>query len=242
MNNIGLIDIHTHIMSGMDDGARNTAEELEMLKQEYAGGVRSVILTPHYNERSKFTKNPHEGLTRLKEAASCIGPDFKIYQGNEIYYTENTVKLLESGKALSMADSRYVLVEFYFGAPYQRIFAGIQELVLHGYWPVLAHAERYVSLVDEKGGAQRLRMAGAYIQVNAGSFTERGLRTKIFVESLVKKGHIDFIGSDCHNMTSRPPNMNGCMNKIERKYGEDAVWRLFFENPSKILNNVRLPR
>ena len=140
-----MIDIHAHILPGIDDGARNWEETGHLLEAAWAQGVRHIIATPHFSRKTDM-----EQLRQLKagvrELAHRKGLELEISLGQELRYFEELPLYLEQGRALTLAESRYALVEFKPGDGFQTIRRAVRELVQSGFIPVLAHAERYLCL------------------------------------------------------------------------------------------------
>lgn len=234
-----LFDIHTHIVPGIDDGARNEEIALKLLEISYKNGVRKIILTPHYNEEFEFTADIRDYIEKMQIYAEKIADDLYIYPGNEILYSSNTISLLQNHKISTLADSNYVLVEFPYTISKEDLFFATNELLLCGYWPIIAHVERYECFYD-KGVAEYLTNSGAYLQLNAQTVISSKHKELRFFKKLVKKNLLSFIGSDCHSVHRRPPNLESAAKIIEAKYGKNTVERIFVNNPNCILNNQRI--
>lgn len=202
-----IIDTHSHILPGIDDGAGSWKEALCMLKTAQAQGIRRVIATPHWGGPFGYTDpvQIRELCFTLQEKARRHNISVKIYQGQEVMYTEEAADRIANGEILTLADSRYVLAEFYQGIGYSGIFRAVQRFTQSGYSPIIAHAERYEALKDI-GRLEELRKQGAYIQLNFRAiggkwhdFTTRWCRKAL------KEGFVHFVGTDMHNMRTRKP-------------------------------------
>ena len=214
---MALIDIHTHILYGVDDGAKNISDSMGLLDEEREQGVGKVILTPHYGP--KFG-HPDVSLIRenfeaIREKAHRYYPEIQLYLGSELYYQENTIADLEQGKALTMNETRYILVEFGVSDSYSYIYRAIQTLAYAGYLPVIAHVERYRAIFGHPDKLDELIRSGAYIQINAESLIG-GIFDKqaSFCKKIVKEGLVHFLGSDCHDFRTRKPNMKKAADVI----------------------------
>lgn len=233
-------DIHTHIAPGIDDGAKNDEITLKMLQISYDSGVRNIILTPHYDEPQKLTADVSGCIENMRKLAGKISPDLNIYPGNEVFFTNKTKSDLLEKKAATLADSKYVLLEFSYGISSKNLVSGINQILMCGYWPIIAHLERYQCMY-EKGLAKHLSDMGAYLQMNAGFIvSSSGFKTSRFISKLFKDNLISFIGSDCHNITSRPPNIGKCAEVLDKKFGSEVTERILMRNPEKIIKNERL--
>lgn len=236
---MSFFDVHTHIVPGIDDGAENEEEALSMLKTSYLSGVRDIILTPHYNEEMGYTQNAVSCCLKLNELAKSIAADMSLYIGNEIFYSSDTTQLLRNKKIATLADSKYVLIEFSYDISLKDMLFASNEIQLQGYWPVIAHAERYECMYRKKS-PELLFHSGAYIQINAGSIISSKLKTKQLIKKLLKNDLVSFIGSDCHGCKYRPPNIGQCALILEEKYGTEFANKLLYENPRCIIENKKI--
>lgn len=237
----GYVDIHSHILPGVDDGARNMDESVGMLKIAYEQGIRTMYVTPHFDsgkEKYKDTALLRERFKQLQEHATGIGEDgIELILGNELYYTQDTIEALESGKALTMGGTRYILVEFNFGIGYKELYKGLQQLINAGYRPILAHVERYYCLFRQFSEMKAIKELGVALQVNAGSLVARLSSEALFCRKAIKEGYIQFLGSDAHQLEWRPPVMKDAVAMIEKKTPEHYLERILIKNPDKLRNN-----
>jgi protein-tyrosine phosphatase len=241
MDNYNYIDIHAHILPGVDDGPDNIEETIDMLKLSLEQGVKTIIATPHYIPGGE---NPSvDKLNKIKnqvqEEAYRLDSEFHIYLGNELLYSESIIDYLKSGKALTLADSRYVLVEFLTRITYENMYRGLNELLHAGYIPILAHVERYRCLYRKNKLIMELVALGCYIQMNSRSITGKKFNSKnAFNIKLINLGLVHFIGSDCHDDTKRLPDFNKTVDYLNRKCDFDVVSHLLIENPLSVLADI----
>lgn len=234
-----IFDIHTHIAPGIDDGAENSQMTLSMLEEMYSTGVNNIILTPHYNERMHYKGNVLQIMDTIKKLAGSVSGALNIFPGNEVYYSSNTLSDLTSGRILSLANSKYILVEFSPVEEEEELIRCINEILRYGYWPILAHAERYRCLY-KKGAVERLVDTGAYLQINADSVMTNNFKISKFVKKIISNNYVSFVASDCHNMDVRKPNLMRCAEVLRKKYGADLLDKLLSENPRCIIQNKRI--
>jgi len=234
-----LTDVHCHILPGLDDGAKSRGMMEEMMTMAYQNGMTAMIATSHYNPVCyHYTKRDYmQRLMLAQIVASDVSPRFRVYSGNEIFYrSEQTLEALKSGDALTLADSDYVLTEF---APFQNfdfIKNAVSQLVVHGYFPIIAHVERYECLHENMDRVEELRRNGAFIQVNASHLMgNTGHKMKTFIQKLLKKDAVHFIATDAHNTSNRAPEIKSCAAFVAKKYGMDMYRRIFLENPQAII-------
>ena len=237
------IDIHSHILPGVDDGAGDMDMTMAMIDEAYGQGVRVMLATPHYYPG--HVKHPREYLDSVfQESVSAVKEkyeDFTILPGNEIYYREGVLEKLQGKRVHTLADTPYVLLEFPPGAHINVLRGAVRNCVEAGYYPVLAHIERYQSLwKNEKAVGELVRM-GAYMQVNAENFTE-GLFSarRRWCLKLAGEGLMHFIGSDAHNTKDRCPNIKQAADYLKGKLDGDTFHRIMYENPGRLLKGEYL--
>ncbi len=234
------LDMHCHILPGVDDGSKDINTSIQMLDHAYEEGIRAMILTPHYHGGYVETKRAviDEIFAELEELSNRRHPDLKLFIGNEIYYYPSVPEWIEEGRVHTLADSNYVLLEFSTRAEKRELNEAVQNLCNNGYYPVLAHVERYDCLVKEPSYVGYLIDGGAYIQVNSATVIgEGGMRIKHFLKKLLKEEWIHFIGTDAHSMRSRKPDMAECADYICRKCSERYAAQLLYANAVNIINN-----
>ncbi|WP_147369461.1 CpsB/CapC family capsule biosynthesis tyrosine phosphatase [Lachnotalea sp. AF33-28] len=239
----GLTDIHCHMLPHVDDGARSEEEAMAMLKAAYADGIRTIILTPHFRpERWKWTAGDFlHAWESLAWKAVKKWPDLKLFVGNELYYRQEIQQMLSDGQCLTMAKTRYALTEFSPSQHFPYMRDAVCELTAQGYLPILAHVERYECLEGRMDRIEELSDRGAYLQANADSILKTaGVFGNKFLKKLLKKEYIDFIGSDSHDLKSRPPSLSRCADYIQKKFNREYAERILFQNPKRLLEDKEL--
>ena len=217
-----MIDWHNHILPGMDDGSRNTAESIAMIKMQTADGVTTVIATPHFyaNDESveAFLERRKKAAAQLEDALDENAPE--ILLGAEVRYYQG-ISRMENLKALRIQNSKLLLLEMPMTCWTEYMIRELTELAgKGGIQIVLAHVERYLKL-QKKSTWERLLESGILMQSNASFFLGFGSKKKAI--SLLKKGKINFIGSDSHTTTSRPPMLKKAFDVIQKKLGCEYV-------------------
>lgn len=234
------IDIHSHILPGIDDGSENFLMSLEMLRIASADGIREIILTPH-NKPGRHNADHEKIISLIKKLQGKADDEnlgLKLHPGNELYYRSGLSEMITEGNVCTLADSDYVLAEFSPMDDYDYIRNGIYSLTAEGYNPVLAHVERYSKVCARTDRIEDLIEMGCYIQVNAGSIMGKfGLGTKMQAKRILS-GHLaHFVATDAHDTGKRAPRMADCAAYIKKKYGEDYMRELFYENPMHVIRN-----
>jgi protein-tyrosine phosphatase len=213
---------------------------LEIAQNE---GIAHIIATPHYeaHSRSPGSEELQSKLELVRQEAKKINENFRIDLGNELFYSDDIVEHLKQKKALTLAGTRYVLVEFTFSESYQNMRTGLYKFLMNGYLPILAHVERYECLYRRVDYINDLIKLGAFMQMNIssilGSITNQRSR---FCKRLLKNDCIHFIGTDSHSDHHRAPKMREGVSFISKKYGDGLVHQLLIENTAKLLNNKQI--
>lgn len=210
-----MIDIHNHILYGVDDGSKDLDMSLAMLKEEMEQGVSTIYLTPHQNQQTLTGPLLKERYQSFLEELKEKGIDMDIRLGAEIYYYPGLKQDLLSGKALTMDESKYVLVEFSTRTE-TNVSEIVYELVMAGFTPIIAHIERYPYL--KKEDYFDIKEAGGLIQINSGSFSRfssRGL-----IKYLLKNDLVDYVATDAHDNSRRKVDFSFVHTYIKKKYPE----------------------
>lgn len=231
-----MIDIHTHILFGVDDGAKDLNMAIDMLKLQVSMGVTAVILTPHY---SKFNLGKEDLFQRnfdiLVEKVQSENIPIKLYLGKEVYFRE---LILEKKDHLTFEGSVYTLVEF-STAHEQNIEETIFNLKVLKLKPIVAHIERYPYL--SKQDYVSIKKSGGLIQINSEAlFGVYGFKHRRNIKFLFAEKLVDFVASDCHNLTNRKPNLKKAYQKVLKMYGKAYADKIFVANPKKILDSITL--
>lgn len=218
-----MIDFHTHILPGVDDGSRSVAESVALLQEEKRQGVNTVFLTPHYyaeeNSPVSFLKKRYSAWRDLEP---YLWPDLpQVRLGAEVQYFEG-ICTAEDVRHLRIVGTDYLLLEMPFQPWSNRMVGDVLELNdRRGMQIVLAHIERYMAMQKPKVW-EELRAGGVLMQSNVFFFT--GWKTRRRALDMLEHGQIHFLGSDCHNMTSRVPNWGQLPKEAE------AAWKASARN------------
>ncbi len=216
------IDFHTHILPGLDDGARDVEMSALMLKSLRDQGVERVVLTPHfYSDQqpvSSFIQEREEAFAHLSAAVDTTG----LIVGSETYVTDYLFTN-DSLEPLGIGSTRYILIELPYHTHFsERTLSMIFRLNSDfGLKPILAHAERYPYLCRHRECLEMLIEEGCRIQVNAATFLSGG--EKRLVLKWLEQGLVHLLGTDCHNLDSRPPKMGEAARLIEKKLGPGTL-------------------
>lgn len=224
-----IIDFHSHVLPGLDDGSKDIKESIQMIKETLRQGAEMIAATPHFypwkEEPAKFLERRDQAVKNLgvKDPRFLIGAEVAYYDGIE---HSNEIELLK------ITSTNLLLVELPMTTWTVRMFEALQMIENRtGLKVVIAHIDRYMAL---QKGTKNIDYAcdNFYIQVNADYFIKRSTQRKAL--KLVKNGLVDFIGSDCHNLTSRPPNVGKAIDIIEYKLDIKSA-NAFYNKQKKFL-------
>lgn len=240
-----MIDIHSHIVFGVDDGPRTREESLALLQEAFSQGVRTIVSTSH--RRKNMFETPEEvimeNFKEIQALAQQELPDLTILYGAEIYYSEDALEKLESKQIPTLNDTQYALIEFSSRTPYWEIRNALSKILLLGIKPVIAHIERYAELESNEKRVKELIDMGCYTQINSSSvlkprlFRDKYRLFKKRAQYFLSHNLVHCVASDMHNLTSRPPYMKQAFTLIKQQYGEKKAQELFMVNPQFILSN-----
>lgn len=238
-----IADIHMHVIPNVDDGSESIEMSMEMLRSSYIQGVRKVFCTSHggvfYDDDRDVAKKYYEELI---EKCAVEMPDMKLYFGAEVRMLPDEMdaimQMLEDKTMPTLAGTNYVLAEYIDGffITYEDILSSIKRLKEAGYIPIIAHVERYYTVIPDIKAAKKLHDEGCYFQINAYSIVEDSdpeviKRTK----ELLDAGLVDFIGSDAHRTYHRPPMVIMGIKHLYKNYDKEYVDKIVFRNVEKLI-------
>ncbi len=231
------IDIHCHILPGLDEGASCMEETEKMLRIAGGDGICGIVATPHiidglYNNTGKIIAEAVAGLKKTKD--SC-----DIYTGAEVRIGRNLLPRIIDGELPLLNDKRYFLLELPASGslPVEGVENLVRSFTSNGITPIIAHPERTMAIVNDLSIMERLIKCGALFQITAMSITGRfnsAIRRHSF--TMIKKGYIHAVASDAHDVEYRPPILSEAYEVILKNFGEDEARQLFIYNPFKIIN------
>lgn len=236
-----MIDLHCHMLPGIDDGAADLREALAMARLAYQDGVRTVVCTPHifpglYNNDSAAIE---QAVGHFREALRDVGVDIQLSFGADAHLTADLLQRLQGGELPSLHGSRYFLLE----PPHQTLPEGFEHSINRfleaGYIPLITHPERLTWVGDYYQLWHRLTQRGAWIQLTAGSLTGRfGTTARYWGERLLDDGLVHVLASDGHGIQQRPPLLQEGIEAVARRLGDVEAQRQVLLRPQGVLDNV----
>lgn len=221
-------DFHSHILPGIDDGSTSLRMSVAMLRRLAGQGITRVVATPHFyaqqNAPEKFFARREKAEFSLRQAMAQIPGLPEVIVGAEVCYFPG-MSGTDMLPALTIGSTPYILVEMPHGPWTQGMYRELENIRnRHGLIPVIAHIDRYIKPLQQYGIPDRLYDMEMVVQANAGFFMN--WRTRRLALQLLENDRIHLLGSDCHNMSDRPPNLDGAIDTIRRKLGDGALRRI----------------
>ncbi len=235
-----MIDIHDHLLFGIDDGAKTIDESIDVLKDMEKAGYKSIILTPHYIKDSNYSSsatNNYRKLKELKEALKENNININLFLGNEIYIDEEIYELLNKKEIYPLNGTNFLLIEL----PISGEYPGYQEifsfLMSKGFNIILAHPERYLSFQKDYKKISELASLGVFFQCNLGSLLGKyGSGAKKLIKKMLKDKKVTYLATDIHHKKHDLNDFNKA-KKIALKYISEIEFnKLVKGNPSLLLN------
>lgn len=234
-----MIDIHSHLLPAVDDGPRTIDQTIQMARRAVEEGVTAIIVTPHAFHPQFETRNLNvqEMTTTLQNVLRKEGINLDIYPGQEIRVFGDLIQALKDGDAISLAGSRYVLLEF----PNDTVPAYAEQLFFRlqteGYTPVIAHPERNKELATNPKRLMNFVLSGALSQVTTSSLTgEFGQNVKEIAFVFLRNGLSQLVASDAHSVNHRTFYWKAAEQAVTEELGEDC-WETLKENATAIVKD-----
>ena len=221
-------DFHSHILPGIDDGSKSVRMSIAMLRRLAAQGITRVVATPHFyahqNSPEKFFARRDAAESTLRQAMAQVSGLPEVIVGAEVCYFPG-MSGTDLLPALTIGSTSYILVEMPHGPWTQGMYRELENIRnRHGLMPIIAHVDRYIKPLQQYGIPDRLYDMEMVVQANAGFFMD--WRTRRLAVKMLENDRIHLLGSDCHDMSDRPPYLAGAMDTIRQKLGEEALHRI----------------
>jgi protein-tyrosine phosphatase len=236
-----LIDLHSHLLPGIDDGSKDLAMSLAMARVASSDGISTIACTPHilpgvYNNSGPAIRS---AVARLAESIVEAGIPISLVTGADVHIAPDLAVWLSDGRALTLNDSRYLLLE----PPHHVLPPRLEDLIFGlqaaGYVPILTHPERLSWVEGHYDLIGRLASSSVLMQITAGSVMGRfGRRPRYWAERMLDEGLCHLLATDAHNTEQRAPRMADAREFVAQKLGNDEATNLVLRRPQGILNNL----
>lgn len=235
-----MVDIHTHLIPNVDDGSKSVDDTFAMFSEAEKAGFTDIIFTSHY--LTEYYEPKAEDLVfwkdKLQEILIKQNRKLKLHSGMEVYISEQIGELIKQNKILTLANSRYILIELPLSTSVKYLDHIIYLLESIGFKFILAHPERYKEIQENTNLVEEYIEKGCLIQCNYGSILgQYGKEAKKVIKHLLKKDLVHFMGSDCHRKGSVYLEVPKAIKKIEKIVGKEKLYKITTTNAQKILNN-----
>lgn len=234
-----MIDIHSHLIYGVDDGSETIETSLDILDNLSKNGVTDIILTPHYITETNYVSsklNNIKKLMELKREVKKEGININLYLGNEIYIDENILKLIKNNKMCTLNNTEYLLIELPMSGNYPDYKDIISNLLSIGFKVVLAHPERYVSFQKDYNKVLELVNMGVLLQCNIDSILGYyGNNAKKLIKLILKDKLVTFVGTDIHSKKNDYSYIEKAKNKFKKYMTDEEIENIFVNNAKKII-------
>lgn len=244
-----MIDVHSHILPNVDDGARDIAETFKILNEACNAGFSDIFATSHYIDGEyEFSKRDRKFIIEaLNQKIEEEGLNIKLHIGAEGYISSDFPKLIEADEVPTLCNSRYVLFELPLRAKVMYTSEVINRLLNMKLIPIIAHPERYEQVQDDSNIAIEWVEDGALLQCNYASIIGRyGSRAKETLHKLLEADAVHFLGTDNHRADSIYTRMSDIKREFRKKIGKDKFYELSELNPRCIMNNeefdIKMPK
>ena len=231
-----MVDIHTHILPGIDDGAGTYLEAVKMARQAADTGTRHMVASSHGICPDNTIGDYMNTLTKLRQVLKAENIPVTLYSGMEILMNEDAPALIKKNKFLPLNNTRYLLVEFNFNENVKNVCTRIGTLQIEGFKVILAHPERYKFMQREPGLAFFLEEHGCILQINKDSLLGgMGKKCQELAHLFLQRGLAGVIASDAHGTQVRSPSLDGLTAMLKQRYSKRQIHIWLSENPSRIL-------
>lgn len=238
-----MIDIHTHILPGIDDGSKDIMQTMQMIKEAELAGFTDIITTSHYieNEYDVGKVDRQSLIDAIQNEINKEEINIILHNGAEAFITNSLVDLVEDNEIPTLADSRYVLFELPMHMNVLYLDRVIEELITSKYRPIIAHPERYDIVKENPNMAIKWVKNGVLLQANYSSIIGNyGVDAKNTLLKLLDANAIHFLGTDTHTPNTKYIQINEMLEEYKKVIGEEKLEELTKLNPNKILNDEKI--
>lgn len=235
-----MIDIHNHLLYGIDDGSQSIEDSIEALRCMREFGYTDIILTPHYIKDSRYSSSAShnfELLKTLKKELKNNNIDIRLYLGNEIFMDDDIFDLLKEGEIYSLNGTSYLLIELPMNGEYPDYIEVFKDLIDKGCHVILAHPERYYAFQMDYKKVDEVLRAGVLLQSNIDSLNGKyGSEAERMIKRLLKEKKISFIATDSHHKKHNYGEWTNAKNVALKFISEEEFNKLTVENPGKLIH------
>lgn len=237
-----MVDLHTHILPSVDDGAKSIDEALKMVKLALQNGTHNIVVTPHYmtldDRSSGLSKN--ELCSRFESFKNTVAkhyPEVNLFFGAEVFCSHNIERLIDNNSLITLNNTKYVLIEVDFDETLNNMLQAVKALTTNGYIPILAHPERYSAMSIEPWCIEPFLELGVRFQINASSLLgKHGKYCQNLAMDFIGNRITSAVSSDCHDLLFRTPDLSEAHMLVSSHFSPAFAEELFYNNPLAIIN------
>lgn len=235
-----MIDLHCHLLPGIDDGATDLETSLEMARIAVEDGITLIACTPH--QMPGYYENTAPGIrsavVELQAQLDAAGIPLRLTTGADVHLVPDMVTGLKDGRLMTLAGGRYFLFEPPHNTAPPRLADSVFDTMAAGFHPIITHPERLRWIEDHYDTMTLLAKSGAWMQLTAGSITGRfGKRPQYWSERMLDEGLVHLIASDAHNLRARLPKLSSAVEMVAARLGEDAAYDMVVTRPRAVIEN-----
>ena len=235
-----MIDVHSHLIYGVDDGCKTIEESVEILRELYKMGVTNTIITPHYINETIYVSsklNNLKKLVKIKEQLIKENINVNVYLGNEVYIDRNISKGVKENKICTLNNTEYILIELPMSGIYPDYIDIFSQLIDEGFKVILAHPERYISFQKDFNKIYELQEIGVLFQCNLGSILgEYGKEAIKVIKRMLKEKLVYMIGTDIHHGKTKYDMLEKATKKYKKYLSKNEIEDILENNAKKIIN------
>lgn len=236
-----MIDLHSHILPGIDDGAKEMAVTMNMLQIAVKDGIKKIAATPHFY--TGYYENTYEDVYKLVKKINGIAKkkeiDIDVIPGQEVFLDKHTLEFYKQGVIRGIGETKYMLIELPMESMPKDALNIIYELRIEGVIPIVAHPERYDYIIEKPSRINDFIEEGCFFQINSGSISGIfGKRIQNTSRIFIQYGVCNFIASDAHSTGMRSPKMKETLERV--KSLNHVLYENVVSNAEKLLNNFEI--
>ena len=235
-----MIDVHSHLIFGVDDGCKTIDESIDILKGLYNMGITDTIITPHYINETNYVSPKLTNLKKLVEIKERLikeNININVYLGNEVYIDKQISQCVKQNKICTLNNTEYILIELPMSGIYTDYIDIFSNLINEGFKVILAHPERYTAFQNDFNKVYELKDIGVLFQCNLGSILgEYGKEAKKTIKRLLKEDLIYMIGTDIHHRKDKYDLLEKAKKKYKKYLSDERIADILTNNAKKIIN------